>query len=221
MTRFQPPTPPGVQPPGAFEPSLAARPAPWSAAAIAGFVVSLLGCTVIGALVGLILGVVGIVRTAGGRRRGRGLAIAAIPISLVTGALGVLAFAGSYFFLSAINHVSTGLPAIMGTEVTDEGEAADLLVSLMADKRRDQVSAERAVAWLSQVAEKHGTLVEAAMDQTQQSGRKRGGGILINLDGKFVNGHTNITVIIDPETFWGTPKLLDISVDGMSLIEGD
>ena len=62
---------------------------PWSVAAIAGLVLSLLGCSLIGAVLGLILGIVGITRTRGGRRRGMGLAIAAIPISLGTGLIGV------------------------------------------------------------------------------------------------------------------------------------
>lgn len=51
--------------------------------AIAGFVLALIG----GILFGLVFGIVGIVRTQGGQRRGRGLAVAAIIISMLWAAL--------------------------------------------------------------------------------------------------------------------------------------
>ena len=68
---------PGQRPPGP----------PFSRLALSGFVCSLLGWTGMGAILGVIFGIAGILATAGGRLRGRGLAIAALPISLVTGAV--------------------------------------------------------------------------------------------------------------------------------------
>ena len=77
MTQFGPPP---VPPPGMAMPDARSDPPPWSAAAIGAFVLSLLGFIGITAVLGLIFSIVGIVATRRGRRRGMGLAIAAIPI---------------------------------------------------------------------------------------------------------------------------------------------
>ena len=63
---------------------------PFSVAAITSLVFSLLFCIPGMAVLGLILGVVGIFTTGGGARRGRGLAIAGMLLSFMVGAIWVI-----------------------------------------------------------------------------------------------------------------------------------
>jgi Septum formation len=83
-----PPTGPGYPtpgpPPGYQTPGLPPGTQPgWDGFAIAAFVFSVIGWV----LLGIVLGVVGLVRTSGGQRRGRGLAIAALVISALWAAV--------------------------------------------------------------------------------------------------------------------------------------
>ena len=220
MTQFQPPPqPPDDAYAGSGGPPLAGAPVKWSAAAVSGFILSFLGCTGIGAVFGLILGVIGIVVTRGGRRRGMGLAIAAIPISLITGllalAFGFAIFAGLQMMARATDH----LPAIIGGEVTSQADAADLLLSLTTDQLRAEVGPEKAQAWLAQVAEKHGKLVE--VEPSRDGGQTPDGNPFLSFGGKFVNGRANINIVFDAASVWTGALIADIEVDGVSLRESD
>ena len=208
MTQFQPPPPstPFVpQESGALD-----RSQRWSAAAIAGFVLSLLGCTGIGAVLGLILGIVGIVVTHGGRRRGLGLAIAAIPISLLTGVLSVLIGLSVAMFM-AIAAVVEDLPALL--ELDASGIAS--LRELTTDDFNTEVTDEDFRIWLAQLSEKHGKLISISLETGPPTTTKRDGHPVISLPGKFVNGGANISIVLSPE---GLRRLRidDIEVDGLS-----
>lgn len=221
MTQFQSPLqPPGAAQPGSYAPAVSGPPTRWSAAAISGFILSLLGCTGVGAVLGLILGIIGIFATRGGRRRGMGLAIAAIPISLIMGlmslGLAVLAIAGV-----RMSHVATELPAIMGAEAAGPSAAADVLLNLASDEFREEVGPEGVLPWLVHVAKTHGKFVEAVPTTGNPMGSTPEGHLYLSLDGKFVNGRTNIKIVFDAESIWGLPKIIDIEVDGVSPRKSD
>jgi hypothetical protein len=223
MTQFQPPPqPPDDAYAGSGGAPFAGAPVKWSAAAVSGFILSLLGCTGIGAVFGLILGVIGIVVTRGGRRRGRGLAIAAIPISLVTGAVVLVLGFAAVTMARKVTQATDHLPAIIGGEVTSQADAADLLLSLTTEQLRAEVGPEKAQAWLAQVAKKHGKLVEVEPSlEGKPSGRTSDGNIFLSKGGKFVNGRANIKIIFDAASVWTGARIADIEVDGVSLRESD
>ncbi len=78
-----PPLPPPLPPVEAPAPPPLPAPAKLSALAVVSLVLGVLGCTGLGALAGLICGIVALVRInrSGGRLRGRGLAIAGLVVS--------------------------------------------------------------------------------------------------------------------------------------------
>jgi hypothetical protein len=150
-----------------------------------------------------------------------GLAIAAIPISLITGLLalvfGFAIFAGVRMMARATDH----LPAIIGGEVTNRADAADLLLSLATEQLRADVGPEKAQAWLAQIAEKHGKLVEVEHDRQTAGGSTPEGNPFLNLNGKFVNGRANIKIVFDAASVWTGALIADIEVDGVSIRESD
>lgn len=207
MTQFQPPpeSPVGVSLP-------VYTPPPWSAAAIAGFVLSLLGCLGITALLGLVFGIVGTVSTRGGRRRGMGLAIAAIPISLVTGAFFVFSLIGVLVFGKGMAFVAQ-LPSVLDATPSEMGAAVSAVRRVASGDFNDSVSDETLEEWLKQVAAKHGRLAEIPTRSRVQPPPKPGK-IALNLEGKFVNGRTNITVTFNIKGL--ELRLDDIEIDGVS-----
>lgn len=185
----------------------------WSALAIAGFVLSLVGCLGITAGLGLIFGVAGIAKTRGGRRRGFGLAVAAIPISIVTGAL----------FLGGLNYARTlgvvymdRMNAVKGVVGSTPDEAAAAFATFRegcAESFVDKASDESMTVWLASVREKHGSLVST--DRTPMP-LPDGGGLQINA--KFVNGPAPIVIRFSKAG--GAKMLIDyIEVDGLALGE--
>ncbi len=99
----------------------------WSRAAIAAFVLSLLGCLGFTAILGLIFAVVGVTATRGGRRRGLGLAIAAIPLSVITGVIGlvmIVVFALGSQSMAASRQVGSLLAS--GVAVSSQGGFQEL-----------------------------------------------------------------------------------------------
>ncbi len=224
MTQFQPPpivpgTPPGgqayMQPATQASPS-AGPPPPWSAAAIAGFVLSLLGCVGITALGGLIFGVVGIFKTRGGQLRGRGLAVAAIPISLVMGCLSVL------LVISVIVIVRGGaivdqLPTILTADSATTTEAVSALRAITSQDFNADVTTEALQDWLKEVGANHGRLVAVPELSPVQTKTSQDGGKAMNFDGKFVSGPASITITFKREG-WNV-KIDDLAIDGVSPLD--
>lgn len=164
MTQFQPPPiPPGDRPDEAYGPLEPIAPAPMSAAAVTGFVCSLLGCAGITALAGFVFGIIGIAKTRDGVRRGRGLAIAAIPISVVTGVGSVvIAFAAyvSLALFASTARITVALPEVLAADPALFAEAEAALRPLCSDAFNEDVSSEALHAWLVEIASTHGKLVE-------------------------------------------------------------
>lgn len=204
MTQFSPPPP---QPP-----YTAAGPAPWSATAIAGFVCALLGCTGVLAPLGLILGIVGIYKTGDGLRRGRGLAIAAIPVSLATGLLG-LAFWAFFIIAAAGASFIQSIPAVIKADATEMEQAIAIVREAATEDFNQAVSDGQVTAWITQLQEKHGKFItmEPPVPGTPASG-SRGGVVSIPI--KFVNGKGIVQITFDWEGW--RPALQDIQIDGVS-----
>lgn len=216
MTQFQPPPDaPGELSGGqAFPPELDRTQAPWSAAAITSFVLSLLGCLGITALLGLVLGIVGILRTRGGRRRGKGLAVAALPISVVTGLIFVFAVLASVMVAGTLA-VAKELPAAFDS---DSPEAATALLVLRANCSEGfnaAVTSEQLDTWIARVNAQHGKLMEVGQKPTKvppDPGSNEWG---LAFEGKFVNGPASIHLSFIQDGL--RPKIVDLSVDGVSV----
>ena len=169
-------------------------PAPYSASAIAGFVLSLLGCLGVTAVLGLIFAVVGLVTTRGGARRGAGLAIAAIPISIITGLISVvvviLAWQGIQTMRIALN-----LPGVYTVNGSVSPEAIEELRGVFTDSFNAEVSGEKLGTWFESVQTEHGVLTELKPNGQPKTipGTDR---LTYSLTGKFVSGPQNVDVIM-------------------------
>jgi len=190
------------------------RPPPWSPVAVIALVFSLLGCAGITAVVGLILGVVGIVQTRGGRRRGMGLAVAAIPLSLATGSLSLMMAWGIYTARTVHQFSQTVKQSV--ARVGDDPQAAvQALRSLGTADFQRAAADDRLLGWLRSVRERHGTLTgyeRLKMEPERESDPPR---LRADLTAKFVNGTANVRLSLRME---GLKVLLDdVAVDGVSL----
>ncbi len=212
MTTFgAPPYPPPV--PAMYGgPAPQDGPAPWSAAAIAAFVLALLGFIGVTAVLALLFAVVAFFTTRGGRRRGLGLAVAAIPISLLTGAISAVIFAGLLVWGQMME-----VPAQLETVFNSGGDTAAQVVALreLTSTDFDESVDDRTLsAWLDQVRSRHGGLTSLKFD-AQNSKLTPEGAMRMTLKGKFVNGAADIGVVFDREEIW-SGSITDIEVDGSS-----
>ena len=211
MSQFSPPAgpPPGAMPTGA--PAAMPRPTSWSALAISGFVLSLVGCLGITAALGLVLGTAGILATRGGRKRGFGLAVAAIPISIVTGAVGVGGYYSMKMLADAVMDRMSVVVDVVGSAPDESAEAFATLREGCSEEFIKKISDESLTLWLATIREKHGSLVSTDKTPMPLQG---GGGLQINA--KFVNGPAPI--VFRFSTASGTKMLIDyIDVDGLAL----
>jgi hypothetical protein len=196
--------------PGA--PTSAAQP-PWSVAAIAAFIASFLGCLLVPALLGLVLGIIGIVQSSGGKRRGMGLAIAALPISVVTAAIGVF---GVFMGIIAMNFVAitSSLPQIF-----DESQGEEAMLAAFRDIASERLSLavddDAFRDWIERVTDERGKLVE--IEPPKRQGQPSGTVAEIPLIGKFVNEDAEILIVVDFSNLLD-PRLDNIAVDGEELV---
>jgi hypothetical protein len=185
---------------------------PWSASAVAAFVLSLLGCAAIPAIFGLILSIVGIRATRDGRRRGRGLAIAAIPISIITGigSLGLGVFGYASF---ALARYTKTLPNVLSADAPSPEQAISILRNTATSDFNESVSDERLVSWLQAVLQTDGRLIALGSVKPVKST-----GVAnfwtVQFAGKFVNGLR--TIELDLATSDWTFHLNDIRIAGKS-----
>lgn len=169
--------------------------APWSGSAIAGFILSFFGCSIIGGLIGLILGIVGIFDCKGGRRRGMGLAIAAIPVALLSSAFTVLMVVMAVAFAGEL--AKAGKAITTAVQSADKVEAASVIQKFTSDDFDEDVSKEALADWLTKLDATHGRLIELTLDKDQPFMPSNDDFIHLNYDGKFVNGTADVTVVID------------------------
>jgi len=202
-------------PPQQYAPQTPVGPPPYSALAIAGFVCALLGfCLGVPAILGLIMGIAGITVTRGGARRGRGLAIASIPISLVATVLWVIV--GMVFM--AVGHLVqsmeqvTNLYDVSGQVST---QAAQAIRDSFTDEFKQQVSEKQFVAWLERVRADDGAFVQITDPGQPARDPNNPNRLILHSKAKFANGNKTIdtTIQMDSLTSWG---IADVSVDGLS-----
>ena len=185
----------------------------WSALAITGFICSLLGFLGVTAILGIIFGIAGIVASRGGRKRGIGLAIAAIPISLVTGALSLFLLFAVVMATRYVQIPAALAPALKAADPSSP-ESIAAVRKHAADSFNQQVSDEAVVTWLRKVRETHGSLVELRADK-QSAYSQSEGAMTFNFNGKFVNGPAGVRVTVRKEGVFSM-KFDDVDVGGIS-----
>lgn len=198
-----------------------AGPPPYSASAIAGFISSLFGCLGITALLGFILGIVGVMKTKDGQRRGMGLAVAAIVLSCITGLFAVvlipLTVAGV-----VIGQKMAPLVEAMESALSDENISAEefpaIVRTIASDDFNEEVSDEALLAWALEMREKHGKVTNFQSSGPGSTSQTPEGLLLISFNGKFVNGAQTVQIWLDPISMFEV-RLSDIAVGGVSVRE--
>ncbi len=185
----------------------------WSALAVTAFVLSFIGFLGFTAILGIIFGVVGIVVTGGGRRRGRGLAIAAIPISIVTGLIGAFLLIGIVWVVK-MNAVTRQVEMVLAA-TGDSAKATDDLLANSSHSFQEKVSRQRLTEWLNEVHRKHGTLTSLEQRMTGNSFAAESEKAVWSLPAKFTNGSAMVRVHFQQQSLT-TPLVDDIDVDGVS-----
>lgn len=179
----------------------------WSKTAVTGFVLSLIGCLGITAALGFVFGIFGLMATRDGRLRGRGLAIAALPISILTGAIFVclllLLAMGRDFGL-----MTRRLAIVLTSESARTDEALAQFRLSCSEEFNEVVSKDGLGAWFDQVQAKHGTLVEFGAPVPSDKP------MVFQLEAKFSGGVAKIEMFCVLEG--RHMPLDDIQIDGSS-----
>lgn len=212
MTQFQPPPiPPAIPTYQPHQPSVP-QDKPWSVAAISGFVLSWLGCIGIPAILGLILGVVGIAKTRGGVRRGRGLAIAALPISCVSFVFGIIMALATFVSINALNIALVQIPEALMSMDTDIDAAVLALREISSEHFNQSVDEDTLKAWITKIVADHGKITD--VDESTFNMDIQGSFAYVDLMGKFVNGPATLKVTIFLNGL--DLQLDDIAINGLS-----
>ncbi|HUU22024.1 MAG TPA: DUF4190 domain-containing protein [Phycisphaerae bacterium] len=191
------------------------RPPAMSTAAVAGFVCSMIVCIpVVTQLLGLILGIVGIGRTSGGRARGRGLAIAALciagPVLLFWIAVGAFAIPFGAKYLAIMRDIEPLLAADVETQAE---QVRAIREEHFSARLKLAVDAEATLGFVRKVREAYGRLDEIL--PAEPAWTSRAGGGVIRLVGKFARGEATIDVTVG---FNGLePEIDNISVGELVL----
>lgn len=176
--------------------------------AIVAFVLSFL---LVLAPVGMILGIVALFRSRGRRLRGRGLAIAAIPIGL-----GVSVFtAGTVSFYMGIQYLGREAYATCRAFRNPKSAvagAAESTYHQAAERLKLAVTPEAFVEWAQASAAKHGALQRLRFASPKFT--MEGSETTFHYTGEFVNGSAHLAVTMG----WheGKPQLHDLEIDGQS-----
>lgn len=200
---------------------LATGPPPWSKSAIIGFVSSLLICIpVVSSLVGIIAGIMGISSTSGGRRRGRGLAIAAIPISLLTGAVYAWTIMFGLATMANTLALQTTVERVFNARNLTDVDLQEWIDSSMSDQAADSTSPARIREWVEAVFADKGSIAEVPLTMRSEPGPVIATTVLI-FPCRFVNGTADVRVICAVSIEKGVTYLIDdIKVGGHSLVDG-
>ena len=185
----------------------------WSALAITAFVLSFIGFLGFTAILGIILAVAGIAVTRGGRRRGMGLAISAIPISIVTGLIGAFFVIGIVSFLRMVDMTKQVEKILAASD--DASKATDSLFIHATPSFQKDVSREQLASWLSEVSRKHGKLISLDRTFTTNTMTTQSKRAAFNLPGKFVNGQGLVRLHFEQRSLT-QPLIDDIDVNGLS-----
>lgn len=208
---FQPPRPP-MAPPASDR---------YSATAITALVAALVPCCYIHVLVSLICSALGLAATAGGRARGRGLALTAIPIAVLMGVLETGVFWGFYKFGASFLELSVASSELLKHSGAELDEAAASFYDEYATPTlKGKVSREQFQSWAQAVVARHGTLVEFEPPQStsRMSSTPRPDGSYVQpmeLRAKFVNGTQ--TLSMDVALKWAGGLQFEFLIDDISV----
>ncbi len=167
MSQFDDQQPP-LHPQDAFEAEMMPTgPAPMSAMAVTGFVSSLIFCCpVLSPLLGLIFSLVGLSQTKGGVRRGRGLAIAGLIISIVVIPLQGLALP------LIVGLARSGMRIALASTSFQPGDSdagISAWYALASDDLKSAMTEDEFAAWVNAEFKKHGGLQSLQMLSNQQN----------------------------------------------------
>jgi len=211
VTQMSPPPVP-IGPAGYYG-QFAQRPRRWSVAAITAFILSFLGCVALPVPLALVLAIIGIINTSGGKLRGLGLAVAAIPISLLMGVLSLPLFA-VVVMGSATMALVQQLPPTLTGATADTVAAARIIREFAADDFRNTVGEEDLRVWFDGILAEHGKLTRfnETRNPLQQSGP---GAYELTLEGVFVNDTVPVVFEFSMASLWKF-AIDDIEIDGQS-----
>lgn len=220
MSQFSPPPPPGGMDPAYMGYS---APKPYSKAAVTGFVFSLLMCLPgLHAVLGLIFGLVGLGKTSGGEMRGRGLAIAAIPISILAG----LVSTGGAFMMAMfgvagaqmVMETPQALKAVFLAPSADLGKATAALRPLCSDAFNAKHDDEAIRSWVTGVGKEYGAMVKVAGPPVNQPPQPGSDIVGFTFPVEFVNktGQVNVKFRMSMDGLSVKFKVEGIDVGGLA-----
>lgn len=192
------------------------QPAPMSGAALVGFISSLVfPIPLVTQILGLILGIVGISVTSGGRARGRGLAVAAVVIAPLV-AIGWMLIAVLVVILAVAAFGIAGdiKPLLEADQPNLPAVVSRVYEGSFSKRLKLRVSEQDVLDYLERVHEAYGNLeeLEAAAQPWQTAG---GGSSDLLLTGKFTKGSANIQLRLG---FTGlSPEIDNITVGELTL----
>lgn len=216
MTQMPPSPPHGPGPLDDLYPAEPA-PAPLSSTCVAALVCSLLVCIpLVTQLVGLILGILGLGYTSGGKARGRGLAIAALVIS----PLAALAWCGAALFWVAliipIMTLDNDLAPLWSDDnVTMTQAAAAIHQTVLSERLKVRVDQTALLTYSQQVVARYGQVKSIKPSPTMLTNRQDDVGWILHLDAQFAEGPTNLSVLIGLDGF--APQIDNITVGDLTL----
>ncbi len=218
MSQVGPPQPPNLSPgQDAFDAEMMPTgPAPMSGMAVAGFVSSVtICCPVLSPLLGLIFSIVGLAQTKGGARRGRGLAIAGLVISLLIMPLqgwGVPTLVG---IVKGYLGIAMSAAAFQGGD-TNGGISA--WYAMGSPELKAAVTEEEFAKWIKEEFTKLGGLQGLQIDQAQTGERSADNNYdRLAWQAKFPDG-TEVIFIEFSTSAWGRMYLEDVIIDGVGLV---
>ncbi len=190
-------------------------PAPMSAMAVTGFVSSLIVCCpVLSPLLGLIFSLVGLSQTKGGARRGRGLAIAGLIISIVVIPLQGLAIPVIAGFVQSGMRITFASASFQSGD-SDAGISA--WYGLASDDLKSAMTEDEFAAWVNAEFKKHGGLQSLQMLSQQGTPSPDGQRVQLTWRAQFPSETVDVYTEFSVGS-WGVMLLENVIIGDAELI---
>lgn len=158
-------------------------PAPVSGMAVAGLVSSIvICCPVISPLLGLILSGIGLSQTSGGQRRGRGLAIAGILVSLLVGVPSTIW--SITWTMNIFLDASMVMQKLTFLDSSNIDETVDTLYAMGSDEFTSAVTKEQLKTWLKTKFDDYGGLQSIVLNPGDEP-KPQGDRVVFPFQAKF------------------------------------
>lgn len=167
-----------------------------------------------GGLLAMVLGIVGIFRTRQFRRRGRIVAILAIPLGLVAGVFQLAVGATIYGLVSVKARGDQAIELLRCPRDETAQRAAQWHTDVASARFQASVTPENLAGWLTEVIDQYGQLQVATPLPKNTFGSERGVTVY-RLNGQFVNGSAPIELVIGFDRRTET-RIDDVRVKGSS-----